>query len=290
MEPLVDIIVPTYNRKHDLKKFIAEIEKQSYSNYIVHIVDDFGSEDLAKIIPSKPQFNFTRLPENRGQAFARNYAAAKSTGDFIVFMDDDAWFTSSYDLQTVVDIMSGDSGVGCLMFDLLEPNRALLSERKKLKEGQILGDFIACACAFRKAAFLATDGFNPIFHSYGEETEIGIQLLQADYKIQFTQKVRVFHNYNPGVRSLSWKKRFIKNSVKNDLLVINLRFPPLVRPIYSFAKILSHIIHNIKVKNNPGYVLPGINAFLKDLQTIKNDSKPTPMNLRQFNYWRKIRM
>jgi len=290
MEPLVDIIVPTYNRKHDLKKFIAEIEKQSYSNYIVHIVDDFGSEDLTKIIPSKPQFNFTRLPENRGQAYARNYAAAKSTGDFIVFMDDDAWFTSGYDLQTVVDIMSGDSGIGCLMFDLLEPNRALLSERKKLKEGQILGDFIACACAFRKAAFLATDGFNPIFHSYGEETEIGIQLLQANYKIQFTQKVRVFHNYNPGARSLSWKKRFIKNSVKNDLLVINLRFPPLVRPIYSFAKILSHIIHNIKVKNNPIYVLPGINNFFKDLQTIKNGSKPTPMNLRQFNYWRKVRM
>lgn len=290
MEPLVDIIVPTYNRKHDLKKFIAEIEKQSYSNYIVHIVDDFGSEDLTKIIPSKPQFNFTRLPENRGQAYARNYAAAKSTGDFIVFMDDDAWFTSGYDLQTVVDIMSGDSGIGCLMFDLLEPNRALLSERKKLKEGQILGDFIACACAFRKAAFFATDGFNPIFHSYGEETEIGIQLLQANYKIQFTQKVRVFHNYNPGARSLSWKKRFIKNSVKNDLLVINLRFPPLVRPIYSFAKILSHIIHNIKVKNNPIYVLPGINTFFKDLQTIKNGSKPTPMNLRQFNYWRKIRM
>src|SRR5690554_121133 len=290
MEPLVDIIVPTYNRKHDLKKFIAEIEKQSYSNYIVHIVDDFGSEDLTKIIPSKPQFNFTRLPENRGQAYARNYAAAKSTGDFIVFMDDDAWFTSGYDLQTVVDIMSGDSGIGCLMFDLLEPNRALLSERKKLKEGQILGDFIACACAFRKAAFLATDGFNHIFHSYGEETEIGIQLLQANYKIQFTQKVRVFHNYNPGARSLSWKKRFIKNSVKNDLLVINLRFPPLVRPIYSFAKILSHIIHNIKVKNNPIYVLPGINNFFKDLQTIKNGSKPTPMNLRQFNYWRKIRM
>ena len=290
MEPLVDIIVPTYNRKHDLKKFIAEIEKQSYSNYIVHIVDDFGSEDLTKIIPSKPQFNFTRLPENRGQAFARNYAAAKSTGDYIVFMDDDAWFTSGDDLQTVVEIMSGDSGIGCLMFDLLEPNRALLSERKKLKEGQILGDFIACACAFRKAAFLATDGFNPIFHSYGEETEIGIQLLQANYKIQFTQKVRVFHNYNPGARSLSWKKRFIKNSVKNDLLVINLRFPPLVRPIYSFAKILSHILHNIKVKNNPIYILPGINAFFKDFQTIKKSSKPTPMNLRQFNYWRKIRM
>lgn len=290
MEPLVDIIVPTYNRKHDLKKFIAEIEKQSYSNYIVHIVDDFGSEDLTKIIPSKPQFNFTRLPENRGQAFARNYAAAKSTGDYIVFMDDDAWFTSGDDLQTVVEIMSGDSGIGCLMFDLLEPNRALLSERKKLKEGQILGDFIACACAFRKAAFLATDGFNPIFHSYGEETEIGIQLLQANYKIQFTQKVRVFHNYNPGARSLSWKKRFIKNSVKNDLLVINLRFPPLVRPIYSFAKILSHILHNIKVKNNPIYILPGINAFFKDFQTIKKSSKQTPMNLRQFNYWRKIRM
>lgn len=290
MEPLVDIIVPTYNRKHDLKKFIAEIEKQSYSNYIVHIVDDFGSEDLTKIIPSKPQFNFTRLPENRGQAFARNYAVAKTKGDIIVFMDDDAWFTSGYDLQTVVDIMSGDSGIGCLMFDLLEPNRALLSERKKLKEGQLLGDFIACACAFRRAAFLATDGFNPIFHSYGEETEIGIQLLQADYKIHFTQKVRVFHNYNPGARSLSWKKRFIKNSVKNDLLVINLRFPPLVRPIYSFAKILSHILHNIKVKNNPIYILPGINAFFKDFQTIKDGSKTTPMNLRQFNYWRKIRM
>lgn len=289
-QPQIDIIVPTYNRKQDLHKFINEIKKQTYTNFLVHIIDDFGSEDLSEIIPSNSQFSFTRLPENRGQAFARNYAVANSAGEYIVFMDDDAWFTSESDLQTTVDLLNADGRIGCLMFELFEPNRQPLSQRKKLKENQQIGDFIACACAFRRTAFLETGGFNPIFHSYGEETEIGIQLLQANYKIQFTKKVCVFHNYNPGTRSLSWKKRFIQNSVKNDLLVINLRFPHLVRPFYSFAKTLSHVVHNIRSRNNPIYVLPGITAFFKDLESLKHNSKPTPMTLRQFNYWRKIRM
>lgn len=98
----IDIIVPTYNRLHDIQTFINKIESQDYDNYKVYIIDDCSDYDIQSIVPNNDKFIFVRLDENKGQAYARNYAVSISSGDILVFMDDDAYFLSNSALSNLV--------------------------------------------------------------------------------------------------------------------------------------------------------------------------------------------
>lgn len=289
-QPLIDIIVPTYNRPQDIKRFIEEIEKQTYKNFKVYIIDDAGSIPIDQLIPRTKQFIFEKLKTNRGQAFARNYAASKGKGEIIIFMDDDAWFTKPFHLSLIENYFKENPTAGCLMFDIQEPNRPILSERKKLKDKQELGDFIACGCAFTREAFHSTNGFSSIFHSYGEETDIAIQLIKNGYKIIFSKNILVHHNYIPENRTIEWKKRFIRNSVRNDLLIVAFRFPCILVLPFLILKFFSHLRYHLIKEKIISYTFQGLISFLKIIfiPTIKN--KRNPMSLSQFNYWFKIRM
>lgn len=48
---MIDIIVPTYNRPNEIKKFVKEISKQNLLNFKVYIIDDYGEEDVEVSIP-----------------------------------------------------------------------------------------------------------------------------------------------------------------------------------------------------------------------------------------------
>jgi teichuronic acid biosynthesis glycosyltransferase TuaG len=48
-QPLVSVIVPTYNREHYITKAITSITSQSYTNWELLIIDD-GSTDTTETI------------------------------------------------------------------------------------------------------------------------------------------------------------------------------------------------------------------------------------------------
>jgi glycosyltransferase involved in cell wall biosynthesis len=64
---------------------------------VLHIIDDASGDDSLEIIKNKyGEFNgkikYYQLSKNRRQAYARNYAISKGTGELIAFIDqDDFW-------------------------------------------------------------------------------------------------------------------------------------------------------------------------------------------------------
>ncbi|MEI8005440.1 MAG: glycosyltransferase, partial [Bacteroidota bacterium] len=87
--PLVDILLPTYNRPELLKRSIQSIIEQTYENWRLYIINDGGTE-VSDIIK---QFNDNRIKYNcishRGKANAVNFALENSSAPFITYMDDD---------------------------------------------------------------------------------------------------------------------------------------------------------------------------------------------------------
>lgn len=282
----IDIIVPTYNRPKDIKKFISEIVKQTYQNYKVIIIDDCGNHEIENFLPKDSnRFYFERLKKNSGQAYARNYAVSKSQGDIIIFMDDDAYFTEENSLETIISYFSSVSKMGCLMFDVKEPNRQWLSQRKMLQDCQELGNFIACGCAFKRKSFENISGFSPIFHSYGEETDISMQLIKNKDTVVFGKKVKLFHNYNPTERSLEWQKRFKFNSVRNDFLIVFTRYPVIYVLPYFFGKLCSHLFFCLKSSKlllvNILQIFKGTFSAINLITKIKRDA----LSYEEFQYW-----
>jgi len=86
---IIDIILPTYNRKNKLSTAIKSIISQTYPYWQLHIVND-GGIDVSKIID---KFSDSRIfyyqIKHSGKTQALNYALKKTHHSYITYMDDD---------------------------------------------------------------------------------------------------------------------------------------------------------------------------------------------------------
>ena len=84
------IILPTYNDLENLKKSIRSIDRQTYKNFELIIVND-GSNDDTKLYLSKlniPYIKVVNLEKNSGgPATGRNKAIENSSGMWLCFID-----------------------------------------------------------------------------------------------------------------------------------------------------------------------------------------------------------
>lgn len=96
---LVDIVIPTYNRKELLKRAVQSVQNQSYKNWKLFIVDD-GSTDGTKNISYGKKINIITSKNNRGVSHARNQGIKHGKADWIAFLDsDDEWLPEKLEKQ-----------------------------------------------------------------------------------------------------------------------------------------------------------------------------------------------
>lgn len=93
--PLISIIIPTYNRAHLISETLDSIIAQTYTNWECIVVDD-GSTDntgevMAKYTARDSRFQYHHRPKDRisGGNAARNYGFELSKGDYIQWFDSD---------------------------------------------------------------------------------------------------------------------------------------------------------------------------------------------------------
>lgn len=90
--PTLSIIVPIYNVESYLKECLASVERQTFTDYELILVDD-GSTDASSAIASAyaevtPNCRYY-YKENAGSGSARNFGVAKARGTYIAFLDPD---------------------------------------------------------------------------------------------------------------------------------------------------------------------------------------------------------
>jgi glycosyltransferase involved in cell wall biosynthesis len=114
MEPLVSVIIPTYNYAHYIGEAIDSVLKQNYpvDKIEIVIVDD-GSTDNTKDV-LKPYINAGKVKyyyqSNTGKASATYSAIQKSNGKYIFNLDaDDYFFPEKIPLS--VEIFEADEGI-----------------------------------------------------------------------------------------------------------------------------------------------------------------------------------
>lgn len=85
--PLLSIIVTTYNRPQLLQRAVESALEQTVEDLEVIVIDD-GSPELANL-PEHPRLRMIRLAVNGGVAAARNVGARAAHGKWIAHLDDD---------------------------------------------------------------------------------------------------------------------------------------------------------------------------------------------------------
>lgn len=93
-EPLVSVIIPTYNREKIISNSIFSVLNQTYKNFELIIVDDCSTDNTVDVVKkiNDPRIVVLRQPQNMGACAARNRGVDESKGSIIAFQDsDDLW-------------------------------------------------------------------------------------------------------------------------------------------------------------------------------------------------------
>ena len=104
MNDLVSIITPNFNSEKFISETIISVQKQTYTNWEMIIVDDFSTDNSINIINSfikkDNRIKLYKFSKNVGAAVVRNKAITLSKGKFIAFLDsDDLWLPKKLELQ-----------------------------------------------------------------------------------------------------------------------------------------------------------------------------------------------
>jgi glycosyltransferase involved in cell wall biosynthesis len=93
-DPLVSVILPTYNRAATLSQAIESVLSQTHESFELLVIDDGSTDSTPRVLAGHGDSRIRVLeqPENRGVAAARNRGLEEARGQFIAFIDsDDAW-------------------------------------------------------------------------------------------------------------------------------------------------------------------------------------------------------
>jgi glycosyltransferase involved in cell wall biosynthesis len=111
--PLVSVVIPTSNRCDLLLRAINSVEKQTFTNWEIIVIDDNSIDETESTMSVKKsvQINYIRLNKKSGGAVARNIGIENSKGDFVAFLDDDdEWMPEK--LQKQINFITSDKQVG----------------------------------------------------------------------------------------------------------------------------------------------------------------------------------
>ena len=111
MEPLVSVVIPTYNSGRYIRDAVDSVLGQTYENIEVIFIDDGSTDDTKDILQqygSKIRYVFQN---NAGPSAARNNGIKLSSGEMVAFLDaDDIWMPNKLELQ--VALMQQYNAVG----------------------------------------------------------------------------------------------------------------------------------------------------------------------------------
>jgi glycosyltransferase involved in cell wall biosynthesis len=103
--PLVSVIIPTYNRGWTLKEAIDSVLAQDFTDFELIVVDDGSNDNTQDILNSYKEDIIVLHQGNKGVSAARNRGIASASGKYIAFLDsDDLWLPQK--LSTQVDFFN----------------------------------------------------------------------------------------------------------------------------------------------------------------------------------------
>lgn len=115
---LISVVMPTYNRAGTILQSISSIQRQTYRNIEIIVVDDGSADQTEKVVRKirDDRLRYFRYDENRGACYARNYGADQAGGEYLAFQDsDDLWDERKLEKQLAFITGTGADFVFCGM-------------------------------------------------------------------------------------------------------------------------------------------------------------------------------
>lgn len=240
MQPLVSIVIPTFNSSKYLKATLDSVLSQTYTNWECILVDD-GSIDLTETISVNYQekdnrFQLYKRPVDlpKGPSSARNYGVSKAKGDYLIFLDADDLLATTC-LENRVAQFQQNPECDFLVFQmerfLDEPDFSKKEIVVEQDKNRILESFIQLhgqwpiTSPIYKTDFFKTIHFSPSLVVF-EDLEVAIKAIVKAIDFQVFNTIDCYYrndsNYQTKYNSLEIKTKMVKSFQTLLLSVVEL--------------------------------------------------------------------
>jgi glycosyltransferase involved in cell wall biosynthesis len=151
--PLISIIIPTFNRSDHLQKALDSVFSQTYTNFEVFVIGDKCPtlDEFVKKYPNAkdPRFSYYNLTTNGGPGghLPRNYALKMLvSSQWIAYLDDDNSWTNNH-LEHLVNVIRNDPELEFVFSSMIIDGKELLFDiprRGRLDTSCVLHRFDLC--------------------------------------------------------------------------------------------------------------------------------------------------
>jgi glycosyltransferase involved in cell wall biosynthesis len=107
-KPLVSIIMPTYNRSAFMSEAILSVQKQTYQNWELIVIDDGSTDNTAKVVADfqEKRIRYIHNKTNKGLIARRLESLGYTNGSYVAILDSDDTWTSPDKLTEQVQYMT----------------------------------------------------------------------------------------------------------------------------------------------------------------------------------------
>lgn len=189
----VSVVVLTMgDRPKELATAIASARAQTGVAVELVLVVNGGTPDLSSAdVVVSPE-------ENVGIPGGRNLGAAAASGEFLCFLDDDAWYATDDVLAKAVEEASSMPKVAVVGLGITGPNGEIAKRHhpmlfKRPDHTCQATSFPGGACVIRKSAFDEVGGFFADYFYGLEETDLSWRLIDSGWKLLYAPLLQVKH-------------------------------------------------------------------------------------------------
>lgn len=221
----ISLIIPTLNAEKYIPSLIDSLKKQTIPLDEIIIIDSESDDRTAEIISGIEGVTLLQIKrKDFNHATTRDFAFRKSTGDYVIFITQDATPADEYFVENIIKPFTLDEDIAISAgrqiprpdarpFEKLIRNFSYPAVSRILSSSDIPEQGIKtfntsdCCCAYRRDIFLEIGGFNfPVITN--EDMFFAARAINAGYKISYTAEAKVVHSHN-----LTLKQQYRRNFI-----------------------------------------------------------------------------
>jgi GT2 family glycosyltransferase len=205
MNKSLSIVIPTFRRKESLQRLLQRLLAQRNVRAEIIVVDQNPEGYLNRSLPEDGSIRRLPLAEPNAST-ARNEGFLTSTGDIVLFIDDDLIPNEDF-CANALEVLEKFPGIGCfspLVYNA-EGKELALTQASTKKIGALpddpsifsITDTISAAIFFRRDYFLKAGGFDPFLFEFArtaEDQEFFLRMQKKRLQLYFVPSVEIYHD------------------------------------------------------------------------------------------------
>ena len=219
MNPLVSVIVPSYNHAKYVEETIISIMNQTYKNIELIVIDDGSKDDSVFILKNLNKlYDFTLITrENKGLCETLNEAISISKGKYIaVCASDDVYL--EHKIKTQVDFMENNSNFALCYSKVISFNdkgEKKYTKANKCKSGYIFYDLLktnfvpAVTQMYRKNIFDKVGYFDK--NLWIEDWDMLLRISHVAEIGFIDDYLAMYRNHDTNISGLKYSDKMYKN-------------------------------------------------------------------------------